>query len=168
MDIKLDRIGETNYSNDGHLMTIIDYFNANNITIEFEDGEIVTHKRYYNFKIGKICWPKRKNRVGEESIAYNGQKMTIIKYRNVNDLDVQFEDGSIVEHILYCNFLSGEVRNVNVHIGETSLNSKGEKMTIKKYRSSYDIDIEFEDGTIVENRRYEHFINGRIAKSNKS
>ena len=47
-------------------------------------------------------------------------------------------------------------------IGEISYNSKGEKMTIVEYRNSQDIDIMFDDGTIVKNKRYWNFRKGNV------
>ena len=46
--------------------------------------------------------------------------------------------------------------------GEIGCNNQGEKITIIAYRSAIDIDIQFEDGTIVYNRRYGNFKNGKI------
>ena len=36
------------------------------------------------------------DRTGETATALNGQKMTIVAYRSSRDMDVQFEDGTIV------------------------------------------------------------------------
>ena len=47
-------------------------------------------------------------------------------------------------------------------IGEVSYNSKNEKMTIIAYRKYDDIDIQFEDGTIIYNKRYDNFKSGLI------
>jgi hypothetical protein len=50
--------------------------------------------------------------VGEESISNQShQKMTIINWRNTNDIDIQFEDGTIVYHKAHINFKRGEVKN---------------------------------------------------------
>lgn len=40
---------------------------------------------------------------------------------------------------------------------ESTINKQGVKMTIVEYRSSTDIDVEFEDGYILNNVRYDHF-----------
>ena len=47
-------------------------------------------------------------------IAKNGMRMTIIAFRKYNDIDVQFDDGTVREHIRYEHFLSGDVINKNV------------------------------------------------------
>ena len=161
-----DRIGETNTANNGLKMTIIAYRSATDIDIQFEDGSIVEHKQYTNFKNGQIY--VKMNRVGETNTANNGMKMTIIAYRKSDDIDVQFEDGTIVEHKRYGDFKRGAVSNVPVknlyhRVGEINTASNGMKMTIIAYRSCRDIDIQFEDGTIVEHRDYSSFKNGQIS-----
>lgn len=52
-----------------------------------------------------------KNRVGEENINNQGEKMTIIAYRGAKDIDVQFEDGIIVYNRDYTNFKKGKIKN---------------------------------------------------------
>ena len=47
-------------------------------------------------------------------------------------------------------------------IGEINYNTKNEKMTIIAYRSCEDIDIQFEDGVIIYNRKYGNFKKGLI------
>ena len=76
-------------------MTLIAYRNVSDVDIKFEDGTIVEHKYYQNFKEGTILYPIE-NRIGYERIANNGLKMKIIAYRNSTDLDVELEDGCIV------------------------------------------------------------------------
>lgn len=50
--------------------------------------------------------------------------------------------------------------------GEVGYNNQGLKMQIKEYRSSYDMDIEFEDGYIAYNKQYHNFKNGKIHNKN--
>ena len=54
-----------------------------------------------------------KNRVLETNIANNGQVMTIIGYINGNDIDIQFEDGTIVKNRTYRRFKEGKIKNPN-------------------------------------------------------
>lgn len=51
------------------------------------------------------------NRTGETKLNNKNEKMTIINYRNAKDIDIKFEDGTIVENIEYGNFLKGNVKN---------------------------------------------------------
>ena len=109
------------------------------------------------------------NRLKETNIANNGQKMTIIAFRSCYDLDVQFEDGTIVRNKTYTNFKSGLIRNPNIRTynfndrtGERKQNQNGDWMEIIAYRSYIDIDVRFDNNVIVYNKRYQEFKSGKI------
>lgn len=107
-------IGEIRTSVDGVQMQLIEYRNNTDIDVQFEDGYIIRHKKYYAFNHGLIRRHTEViNHVGETRIANNGMQMTIIAYRRSDDLDVQFEDGYIAEHITYANFCIGWIANAN-------------------------------------------------------
>lgn len=115
-----ERIGEEGFSNAGQKMKIIAYRGYEDIDVEFEDKTIVYNKRYGSFKRGEISNPNFRttmetyNRIMNEiSIATNGQKMKIIKFRSYDDVDVQFEDNTIVKHKSYYSFKSGKIENPN-------------------------------------------------------
>lgn len=58
MSKKIDRIGETNISNEGCVVKIIEYNNANNIIVEFQDGyKYRLHTQYANFNKGNCKNP---------------------------------------------------------------------------------------------------------------
>lgn len=54
------------------------------------------------------------DRTGELSKNNQGMRMKIIKYKNNKDIDVQFEDGTIVKNQPYSVFKSGEIKNYNI------------------------------------------------------
>ena len=55
---KIDRTGETNISNEGRVMKIVKYSDANNIIIEFQDEyRYKVHTDYSNFKKGRCKNP---------------------------------------------------------------------------------------------------------------
>ncbi len=159
-------LGLSKISNSGFKMTIINYRNANDMDIQFEDGSIAKHKPLASFKTGQIAHPKKAdNRIGEKVKATNGQEMEIIVYRKASDIDVRFEDGTIVKNTKYHSFKNGEIENPNFYnfrIGETKIANCGEPMKIIAYRSSSDIDIEFEGGIIVGHKNYRWFKKGEI------
>lgn len=64
-----DRTGEINYNFYGTKMTIINYINKNDITVEFENGYIVK-SRYSEFKNGTIKNPYDKRVFG---VGYHGE-----------------------------------------------------------------------------------------------
>lgn len=177
-----NRIGEKNINTKGHLMTIIAYRDANHIDIEFEDGTIVYNKKYEKFKDGLIKNPNLKNfkcskRIGEQTLAINGMKMTIINYINYHNISVKFEDGTIVYNKQYSGFKKGTIKHPQINsiidkqknerLGKINKANNNQKMTIIEYRSSNNIDVQFEDGTIVNNKSYLSFLNGQIKNPNK-
>ena len=165
MELK-DRVGEVNYTSDGKKLTIIAYRNNMDLDIKIEDDIVITNIRYSTFKRGNMLTLLQKIRVGEVSYNNNGQKMTIIVYRNFEDIDVQFEDGNIAYHKRYDNFKKGKIANKNSRVGEISFNNKGQKMIIVKYVNCNDIDVKFEDDTVVTHKTYRNFILGNICKPN--
>lgn len=48
-------------------------------------------------------------RLGERNISLNGLEMELVKYINSHDIDVQFEDGTIVYNKNYTNFKKGYI-----------------------------------------------------------
>lgn len=71
MSKKEERLGKTNISNEGYEMKIIEYKNANNIWVEFQDkhkAKVCT--TYNNFKKGEIKNPYHPNVYG---VGYYGQ-----------------------------------------------------------------------------------------------
>ena len=54
---------------------------------------------------------KIKDRTGEFGFSSQGEKMTIVRYGGARDIDVQFEDGVILEHREYGNFKKGNIKN---------------------------------------------------------
>lgn len=111
-------------------------------------------------------------RLGETRRAKNGLAMTIIAYRRYEDMDIQFEDGLIVHHISYNNYLQGNVRHPSINarissnsknrLGETRMTTYGLEMTIIEYRNTHDIDVKFSNGTVLCHRSYYDFRNGLI------
>ena len=176
----IDRIGETRRNNRGLLMTIVAYRSCHDIDVQFEDGQIATHRKYNWFVRGSIAPPEL--HIGETKIANNGMKMTIIAYRKTTDIDVQFEDGYTIKGCSYAGFRQGAVKNPNVsnaywkrgntrhtfHLGETKSNNQGLSMTISEYRTADDIDVKFEDGTVREHMAYAAFRSGKIKNPNVS
>ena len=57
MSKKDGRLNEIGYNNDGEEMRIVRYGRAIDIDVQFDDGTIVEHKRYDDFKKGKIKNP---------------------------------------------------------------------------------------------------------------
>jgi predicted nucleic-acid-binding Zn-ribbon protein len=171
-----DRTGETRMMNCGMQATIIAYRGSQDIDVQFEDSTIIKNRKYQQFVSGEILNPNLKTgnfihgRVGETHMMNCGMQATIIAYRGFADIDIQFEDETVVK-TNYRNFKTGHIShpNLGIHkIGEIQMMNCGMQATIITYRGSQDIDIQFEDGTIVKNKQYHNFLKGRIAYPNKS
>ena len=54
---------------------------------------------------------KKDGRLNEIGFNNNGERMTIVRYGGKKDIDVQFEDGMIVEHKQYSCFKKGNIKN---------------------------------------------------------
>ncbi len=174
LDDKVNYIGQRNQMKNGDWATIIEYNGTMNIRIQFDDTTEVD-TQYGAFKRGLVQKNKKthhdKSRIGEHLKAKNGQMMTIIAYRISNDIDVQFDDGTIVEHVTYGRFKSGSIKNPSTpimptakleRIGEKNRNNDGKWMKIIKYRSCVDMDVEFEDKKVREHVSYLCFQKGEI------
>ena len=170
MATKTNRLGKTRMMNCGMEATIIRYGKAIDIDVRFEDGTVVKHKSYSKFKKGGIANPNIKaSRFNETRMMSCGIEATIIRYGGATDIDVRFEDGTVVKHKSYGKFKKGEIANPNiktfteVRLGETRMMNCGIEATIIRYGRCDDIDVRFEDGTVVEHRTYNSFKNGTIA-----
>lgn len=163
------RLGETKMMNCGMEATIIRYGGSADIDVRFEDGIVVEHREYREFEKGGIINPNIKaSRLGEARMMNCGMKATIIRYGKYTDIDVRFEDGTIIEHRQYIQFKKGGIANPNFKasaencLGETRMMNCGMEATIIRYNTGKDIDVRFEDETVVEHRGYGNFKTGGI------
>ena len=109
------------------------------------------------------------NRLGETRMMNCGMKATIIRYGKAIDIDVRFEDGTVVKHKSYGKFQKGGIANPNIkasRFDETRMMSCGIEATIIRYGGATDIDVRFKDGIIVKNRTYDAFKKGNIDNPN--
>lgn len=165
-----NRLDETCMMNCGMKATIIRYGGATDIDVRFEDGAVAKNKAYGEFKKGGIAHPSTtaKARLGETRMMKCGMKATIIRYENADDINICFEDGKIVEHKTYRAFKKGYIAHQNTNVpvearlGETQMMNCGMEATIIRYNTGKDIDVRFEDETVVEHRGYGNFKTGGI------
>ena len=165
MATKIDRLGETRMMNCGMEATIIRYRKAIDIDVRFEDGTVAEHKEYSKFKKGGIVNPNFNPRLGETRMMNSGMEATIIRYGNATDIDVRFEDGTIVKNRTYSAFKKRKIanQNFNPRLGETWMMNCGMKAAIIRYGNNTDIDVCFEYGAIVEHKAYDAFKKDGIA-----
>lgn len=93
-------------------MVIHSVFDFNTVVDVKTDTEKVREmwaKHLFTNKPGGQRIRYAKQRLGEQVRNRSGEMMTITAYRGSKDIDVQFEDGTVVEHVLYQNFVKGYV-----------------------------------------------------------
>lgn len=178
-----NRLGKTGTNSCGEEMKIIAYRNADDMDILFiSDGSIKPHVSYGDFQKGAVRHPSKTSmglanqRLGEVRKMNNGMEARIVRYRSSKDIDVEFvDDGTIREHMLYCNFKDGRIQHQSFfpqelarqRVGERSTTRSGEQIVIVSYRSSTDVDVRFvSDGVVKEHVTYDNFKRGWIARPN--
>lgn len=178
-----DRTGEVRMMSCGQTATIIVYRSNLDIDVQFEDGAVVTNKQYESFKLGYIKHPNheisgiykhqndlREKRIGQSKVMNNGIRATIVNYQNRFNIDVQFEDGVIIKGVCYSSWVKGETKHPTIKLpsqqkdlkGQINTMSNGMQATIIAARSIKDVDVQFEDGNIVEHAIYSSFKSGHI------
>jgi len=114
-------LGESKLNKYGDRMTIVEYDSYSRIVVQFENGDKVL-STYQMFDKGSIANPTYKKdhpyfwaglkptiKVGDKNKATNGMTMTVVGYRNANDIDILFETGYIKEHCTCGGFRKGEI-----------------------------------------------------------
>lgn len=105
------RFGEEKYNKQGCLMKIVEYNRANDIIVEFQDEyKAKVHTNYKAFQKRGVHNPYY--RVGKENINYQNCLMKIVKYKNTNDITVEFQDDYKAKiKTNYNCFIDGIVKN---------------------------------------------------------
>lgn len=163
------RIGAYKVMNSGIGAIVIAYRSGNDIDIQFDTGEVKESVRWSNFVRGTVAPYEKYDKTGFSNRMSNGMLATIIVWRCYSDIDVQFEDGKVRTHMGYKEFKNGKIAHdtyeekILSRIGETVKHLKtGMYMTLIDYRSALDVDVEFEDGTVVTNKPYGVFRDGMV------
>jgi hypothetical protein len=98
----------------GDMCIVIEYNNAHDLTIMFEDGTIVYNICSSNLTKGLIKNPNYyKTKLINIKFKCNNEIVTIIEYNNAHDITIQFEDGTIINNIQLSNLKTGNVKNKN-------------------------------------------------------
>ena len=176
-------VGKKVLMKSGHYAVCIEFRRSDDIDVQFEDGTIVKRKTKQNFLNGSVRNPnypklyssiKKASCEGKSVLQNCGMVATCIIYRNSRDIDVQFEDGTIVQHRSKENLYSGNILHPKLKrkltkrlekascLGLEKIMNNGMKAKCISYRGYSDIDVQFEDGTVVEHKKKGDFLEGRI------
>ena len=111
---KTNRLGETRKMNCGMDATIIAYRNAIDMDVRFDNGSVRQHVQYSHFICGKVLNPAIRSKhlskwIRRSKRMHNGLQATITAYRNINDVDVVFENGVKRQHVRCSSFERGSI-----------------------------------------------------------
>lgn len=121
--------------------------------------------------------------IGKKVMQHCGMNATCIAYRGNKDIDIKFEDGTVVYHKTKIHFINGGIANPNINIAaingkkysmakrdeilnKSIIMKNGQFATCINYNNARDIDIKFEDGTVVYHKTKDCFIQGSISNPN--
>lgn len=108
------RVGQTKYNKENELMKIVEYRDANHITVEFQDEhKEKTTSSWREFVAGTIINPyKYKCRTNMEKINYQGCLMKCIEYKNASTMIIEFQDKyKYRKTVAWREFENGSVKN---------------------------------------------------------
>ena len=172
-DPKEKWVGLRRKMKNGMYAEIIEYVNHKDISVRFEDGTVVYHKRCDHFTNGTIKHPAKVNPHIGETVTHGNTVYTIITWRRNDDIDFVDDTGFVYEHKSYYRFKNNQsfkkrnIKDVNYHIGERKQMNCGEYATVIDYDTvSKRITIKFDDGTIKTGMQYSNFTTCRIGKKN--
>lgn len=167
---KASCLGEKVLMSNGQYAECIGYRDCKDIDIRFSDGTIVKGTNKSSFLRGSVANPKKTvySCKGETRRMKNGELATCIAYRGTQDIDIRFEDGSIVRHRTKAAFYKGETRKNEDPscLGQTRTMNCGMDATCIAYRGALDIDVQFADGTVITGKSKDNFLRGRIRNPN--
>lgn len=119
------RVGEQRTMNNGMEAVLTAYRSYNDVEVQFIATGDTKKTNYSAFKNGRVSLPgvnteKLNNgnaRIGQKAKAKNGQMMEIIEYFSAINITVKFDDGTVVRDKAYSSFLSGDIKNPNINMG---------------------------------------------------
>lgn len=94
---------------------------------------------------------------------------TDIKIRhNVCGMEHEYNPMRFLDGRVSCRYCAEKLKESKTEgrIGETNIAKNGMRMTIIAYRNYKDVDVRFDDGTVREHIRYEHFLSGDVVNKN--
>ena len=109
---------------DGYWATCISYVSSGKFVIEFSDGFTTIGRKWQDFIEGRLVLAHFRHLLMSKVItAKNGQNMRIVAYHSYNNIDVAFDDGTIVTNQRVGHFLKGcIVHPTNKIKTQTSIN----------------------------------------------
>lgn len=108
----------------------------------------------------------KKERIGEIHSTKLGESIEIIDYISCSNVKVKFNDGVVLNGLRYTLIIKGEVLKPRNRLGEKHRTSEGYEAEIIEYFNSLNCTIKFDDGTVVNNKKYREIKNGSVKNPN--
>lgn len=163
--------GDWKMMNCGKRARCKEYRSSSDIDVEFEDGEIVTHKSKQAFVHGNIAHPSfYETCLGLRLQMHNKKYATCTAYRGAFDIDVTFDDGAVVEHVSKRNFVMGYIRHPDTiinYVGQRVVTLSGDSGVCIAHRSWQDVDVRLDNGDMLHGQLHRAF-KGWVGKGNKN
>lgn len=103
------KVGDVFTSNQGYKMTVVEYNNASDVVVEFEDGVRRT-TRADCLRLGTVKKPE--NRVGHNFTTNSGWRGVVVEYNGATDVKVRFECGE-ERVVTWANIMKGGIKPRN-------------------------------------------------------
>lgn len=103
------RTGEKYITNEGYNIEVVEYFNCNNCTVQFEDGSKLYNRAFGDIKKGEVKNPNHK--VGEKYKTIEGYIIEIIKIEGWGNCTIMFDTGLILYNKNYGAIKKGNIKN---------------------------------------------------------
>ena len=104
----------------------------------------------------------REKRIGEKYTTTKGYIIEIIDYINQHSVTIQFEDGTIVKNVEYCQIKRGNIRKPENRLGLKFETNEGYTAEIIEYFNHDNCTILLNDGNIIYNVNYRNLKAGEI------
>lgn len=142
------KVGEEKFSKFNGKMVIIEVKDDENITVQFTDGKVVntTYQRYLDDDV----------RVSVHEVLEQ------VKNYQTKTLKSVVANEAINDEISSYDVFHSKRGLKNWRVGEVFQANNGQQMKIVAYNGASKITVKFEDGTIVNGRKYCHIQNGEV------
>ncbi|MBR5395126.1 MAG: hypothetical protein IK144_08610 [Bacteroidaceae bacterium] len=165
-------LGKKAIMNCGMQAEVIEDNGYNDITVCFTDGYISHRRSRQQFNSGSINNPNvnRTSIIGRKMTMNCGMEAEVIEDFGSKNITVRFPDGYTSYHRERIAFLRGEISNPNCRkislIGRKKMMNCGMEAEVIEDFSYKNITVQFTDGTILENKRRDAFLSGKIKNPN--
>ena len=169
-------LGKRKKMNCGLFATVIEDGGTANISVKFENGDVVKNRTRREFNRGNIApnglrgLAQVKSHLHERALMKNGLWAEIVDYKSSRDITVRFDvDGYTVFHRGLSDFNRGFISHPDYTpyalsnlLGQEKMMKCGLVAKVIKDNRVDDIDVKFSDGFIVTGRHRYEFLNGNI------